>query len=114
MFVISKRSCRRTIIHTIIRTRIEAHAVAPQLGVLSGARHHVNVPQHSAASVGHIVLGFRWAVDGMVGSHVEFGAVLETHFTLPFQHNQQFLVLSGAVFPEQICWAPEPLEQTSS
>jgi hypothetical protein len=60
--VISSKSCR----HTITRIAIEAQPTA----FLFGTHHNVNVPQHTATSVGHIVLSLRWAVDGMVRFHV--------------------------------------------
>ena len=85
--MISSRSCR----HTIIRIAIEAHAMASQRGVVFGTRHHVNVPRHAATRVGYIVLGLGWAVEGMVGFHVQLGTVLETHFALSFKDDEQFL-----------------------
>ena len=77
---------------------IPSAALQPPTKSGTPSRDDVNIAQRTPASVGYIVLGLGWAVEGMIGFQIQFGTVLETHFTLSFKHNEQFLMLSGTVF----------------
>lgn len=58
------------------------------------------------------MLGFRRAVENVVASNGQAGAVLEKHFALSLQHHQHFLMLPGTVFPYGLlrleCDQPRP------